>query len=544
MSALNPPLLPGVTLQLVGTALQGPAGARGRDGLSAYEVWKMNGNPTGTVEDYLLSLKGNTGNIGRSIELQKSASHVQWRVVGDPDWVDLVPLTDIKGDIGATGATGPMGPTGATGAIGPIGPMGPTGATGATGPIGPMGPTGATGATGAPGTGIGDMLKSVYDPNDDGKVISASTADTAPWSGVTGTPTTTAGYGITDAEPTITAGTGVDFWRGDKTWVNFSTTVRNTVLAGLSLATGTAITDTDTVLSAAGKLQKQFTDHIGSGGDTHAAATTSVAGFMSSTDKTKLNGIADGATANSSDATLLARANHTGTQAISTVVGLQGALDAKAPLTGAGTSGTWPISVSGNAATANSANSATAAWISAALASSTSADNYSAVVRSPVGGSGDASVAALGFLNGGAYGLKMYLRSDGFFGIGGWSRGAWGWYLDASNNMVVAGNVSAYSDPRLKENFERVSDPFAILNKLDGGTFTWRHGFPHIANKAGKRDYGILADQVQAVMPEIVTESIDIGDEKYLTVAYEKLVPVLIEAVRELQARVQKLEAA
>ncbi len=47
------------------------------------------------------------------------------------------------------------------------------------------------------------------------------------------------------------------------------------------------------------------------------------------TEKTKLSGIASGATANSSDATLLARANHTGTQAISTVSGLQTALDAK-----------------------------------------------------------------------------------------------------------------------------------------------------------------------------------------------------------------------
>ena len=46
-------------------------------------------------------------------------------------------------------------------------------------------------------------------------------------------------------------------------------------------------------------------------------------------EKTKLSGIASGATANSSDATLLARANHTGTQAISTVSGLQTALDAK-----------------------------------------------------------------------------------------------------------------------------------------------------------------------------------------------------------------------
>ena len=64
----------------------------------------------------------------------------------------------------------------------------------------------------------------------------------------------------------------------------------------------------------------------------HAAATTGVNGFMSAADKTKLDGVATGATANSSDATLLARANHTGTQAISTVTGLQTALDGKQPV--------------------------------------------------------------------------------------------------------------------------------------------------------------------------------------------------------------------
>jgi len=64
---------------------------------------------------------------------------------------------------------------------------------------------------------------------------------------------------------------------------------------------------------------------VSSGGATPAisisAATISAAGSMSAADKTKLDGVATGATANSSDATLLARANHTGTQAGSTVTG-------------------------------------------------------------------------------------------------------------------------------------------------------------------------------------------------------------------------------
>lgn len=73
-----------------------------------------------------------------------------------------------------------------------------------------------------------------------------------------------------------------------------------------------------------------------------AAATASVAGILTATDKSKLDGIAAGATANSTDAVLLARANHTGSQAQSTITNLVTDLAAKQPtisLTTAGTSG-------------------------------------------------------------------------------------------------------------------------------------------------------------------------------------------------------------
>ena len=65
---------------------------------------------------------------------------------------------------------------------------------------------------------------------------------------------------------------------------------------------------------------------------TPSEATTSTAGLMSAADKAKLDGIEEGATTNSSDATLLNRANHTGTQAISTITGLQDALNSKAEI--------------------------------------------------------------------------------------------------------------------------------------------------------------------------------------------------------------------
>jgi hypothetical protein len=86
------------------------------------------------------------------------------------------------------------------------------------------------------------------------------------------------------------------------------------------------------VQAAINELDSDVQSHIATGGFAHALVTTSVAGFASAGDKTKLDGVATGATANSADATLLDRANHTGTQAEATITGLATSLAGKQPL--------------------------------------------------------------------------------------------------------------------------------------------------------------------------------------------------------------------
>lgn len=156
-------------------------------------------------------------------------------------------------------------------------------------------------------------------------------------------------------------------------------------------------------------------------------------------------------------------------------------------------------------------------------------------------GSGDGSLAGMTYWND-SYAIKLGVRADGYFGLGGYSRAAWSWYSDPSGNMVAAGNVTAYSDPRLKENIRAITDPIKKLKCLDGVYFTWKD-ITHVKVKSGKQDIGVLADQVEAIFPELVYESIELEGKRYKTVAYEKLVPVLIEAVKELSDRVEKLEA-
>lgn len=87
------------------------------------------------------------------------------------------------------------------------------------------------------------------------------------------------------------------------------------------------------LLDESGFIEPNQLPPVDGANHTHANATTTAAGFMSAADKTKLNGIATGATANDTDTNLKNRANHTGAQAINTVTGLQAALDGKAPST-------------------------------------------------------------------------------------------------------------------------------------------------------------------------------------------------------------------
>ena len=56
-----------------------------------------------------------------------------------------------------------------------------------------------------------------------------------------------------------------------------------------------------------------------------------------------------------------------------------------------------------------------------------------------------------------------------------------------------------------------------------------------------QREVGVSAQQVQAVQPEVVAPAPI--DDRYLTVRYERLVPLLIEAIKELDAKVKALEA-
>jgi thiamine phosphate synthase YjbQ (UPF0047 family) len=106
--------------------------------------------------------------------------------------------------------------------------------------------------------------------------------------------------------------------------------------------------------------------------------------------------------------------------------------------------------------------------------------------------------------------------------------GGWGSYCDDSGNWTAVGNVTAYSDERLKSNIQTIENAVDTVKALRGVTF----------EKDGKASLGVIAQEVQKVLPELVMEN-----GEYLSVAYGNMVGVLIEAIKEQQAQIDELKA-
>ena len=100
-----------------------------------------------------------------------------------------------------------------------------------------------------------------------------------------------------------------------------------------------------------------------------------------------------------------------------------------------------------------------------------------------------------------------------------------------SNDLTVSGDVVISSDARLKSNIVSLGSTLAKLLQIDGKSYTMK--------KDGKQKIGVLAQEIQEVFPELVTED----DNEMLAVNYQGLVPVLINALKEQESKFEKQQS-
>ena len=260
---------------------------------------------------------GPAGPAGPSIELQVTGTHIQWRVEGDTDWINLISLDLLVGPAGPLGNPGPRGLQGTPGAKGDKGDQGDPGLNGATWHSVVNTPETGLGVAGdyALNTTNGDVWE-----KDDATTWTLVMNITGPQgpqgpAGPASVPQFRYGNGAPDGSLGIIG----DFYLDIDTYDLYGPKTSEGWPAPVNLAVDLEVVEVDTTSL---KIQAPYGTPA-----LLVAATETLAGLMAAADKLKLNGIAAGATANQTDAYLLARVNHTGTQIISTIVGLQDALD-------------------------------------------------------------------------------------------------------------------------------------------------------------------------------------------------------------------------
>lgn len=138
-----------------------------------------------------------------------------------------------------------------------------------------------------------------------------------------------------------------------------------------------------------------------------------------------------------------------------------------------------------------------------------------------------------------------YTFYDADVGIRWYTAGAEEMRLEDDGDLHVDGDVIAFSttvsDARLKNDVETIENATEKVKQLRGVSYTWNDG-----SREGQREIGVIAQEVEEVIPEVVHEKTlpFVGnDETYKTVDYEKLVALLIESNKELASRVETLEA-
>ena len=107
--------------------------------------------------------------------------------------------------------------------------------------------------------------------------------------------------------------------------------------------------------------------------------------------------------------------------------------------------------------------------------------------------------------------------------------------LEVETTGIFGGRVTAQdflslSDRRYKDNLSLLSDPWSLLEPVRGYRYAWKD--------TQRQDIGLIAQEVLQRLPEAVGGDIEGG----LSVAYDKLIPVLVECVRDLRREVDQLK--
>ena len=137
---------------------------------------------------------------------------------------------------------------------------------------------------------------------------------------------------------------------------------------------------------------------------------------------------------------------------------------------------------------------------------------------------------------------SQIFMTDGEIGFFGTGNSSYEFRMDSSGNFLADGNITAYSttissDINLKENIRPLESSLSKVEQLRGVMFDWKD------EGKDNDEIGFIAQEVEEVLPEIVSEVDSLGsDGVHKVVNYAAVVPVLVEAIKELKQEIKELK--
>ena len=385
-----------------------------------------------------------------------------------------------SGTAGTSGSSGSNGSSGSSGSNGSSGTSGSSGSNGSSGTSGSSGSNGSSGTSGSSGSN-GSSGTSITTSGTNNKVVKFTSASTVGDSSITddGTTVTIGGNLVVSGTSTTVNSTTVEI--GDNI---ISLNGSGAANAGLvvrdataaSLVSGSFLWNTTTDKWIAGPLGSEL-------------EIATISGTQTLTNKT-----IDG-----SQLVALSVANGKLTNSSITVTA------------GTGMSGGGTPSLGGTVTLTNAGVTSNVAGTGVAVSAGTGAVTIS--IGQAVGTSSNPQFNAL------LVGTGTPPTTAGL--------------IRATNDVIAFYG----SDERLKENITPIENSLDILKQINGYYFDWKE-MPGVHENEG-HDIGVIAQEIDAVLPEIVTTR----DNGYMAVKYEKLVALLIQTNKELLNRVEALEA-
>lgn len=112
--------------------------------------------------------------------------------------------------------------------------------------------------------------------------------------------------------------------------------------------------------------------------------------------------------------------------------------------------------------------------------------------------------------------------------------------IQTTGELLVGGNITAYysSDISLKDNIRPIESAIFKVKQIRGVEFDWNEKSTESQQEKG-HDVGLIAQEVEKVLPEVI----QIREDGIKAISYEKVVPLLVEAIKEQQTTIENLES-